>query len=98
MPTEKARLLRFKGLAGWMILYACQQRLGAGLMMRRNTLLLFWFLVFSSLISASLGFASPGRHIAVLVRSESKSAVHIDVPGFLNPRQFAWLNPSRPKT
>jgi hypothetical protein len=28
-----------------MILYACRQRLAGGLMIRRNTLLLFWFLV-----------------------------------------------------
>jgi hypothetical protein len=84
MPTEKARLLRFKRFAGWMILYACQQRLMGGFMIHRNTLSLFWFLVFSSSISATLGFARPGRHSAVLVRSESEAAFPIDVPGFLN--------------
>ena len=67
-----------------MILYAGPQRLGVGFMIHRNTLLLFWFLVFSSLISVNLGFASPGRHSAVLVRSESEAAFPIDVPGFLN--------------
>ncbi len=84
MPTEKVSLLRFKRLAGWMILYACQQRLMGGFMIHRNTLLLFWFLVFSSSISATLGFASPGRHSAVLVRSESEAAFPIDVLGFLH--------------
>ena len=67
-----------------MILYAWQQRLSGGLMFHRNTLLLLWFLVVPSLLSAIPGFASPGRHSAVLVRSQSEAAFPIDVPGFLN--------------
>jgi hypothetical protein len=95
MPTEKARLLGFKGLAGWMILYVRQQRLGGGLTIYRNTLLL-WFLVFPSLLS-TLGFASSGRLIGVFIRFQSEAAFHLNVPGFLNPRQFAWLILTRPK-
>jgi hypothetical protein len=41
MSAENARLLRFKPLAGWMTLYACQQRFMGGFMIHRNTLLLF---------------------------------------------------------
>jgi hypothetical protein len=80
-------------LAGWMILYGCQLRLGSGgVMVFLNNLLLFWFLVFAVFVTASLGFAGPQRYIALLLWAVSLAAFHIFVvPGFLNPQRLVWM-------
>src|SRR5580704_15402844 len=54
-------------LGGWMILYSAQLRLGGGVMIFRNNLLLVWFLIFAVLISLSARFVGQQRYIAVLV-------------------------------
>jgi hypothetical protein len=80
-------------LAGWMILYGCQLRLGSGgVMVFLNNLLLFWFLVFAVFVTGSLGFVGPQRYIAILSWAVSLAAFHIAVvPGFLNPQRLVWL-------
>lgn len=76
-------LLCSVALGGWMIFYAAQLRLGGGVMIFRNNLLLFWFLVFTVLVSAILGFASPRRYIAILLLTLGLGAFQVAVPGFL---------------
>ena len=80
-------------LAGWMMLYGCQLRLGSGgVMVFLNNLLLFWFLVFAVFVTATLGFAGRQRYIALLFWVVSLAAFHIAVvPGFLNPQRLVWL-------
>jgi|SRR6266851_5325820 len=86
-------LLCSTALAGWIILYGCQLRLGSGgVMVLLNNLLLFWFLVLAVFVTAILGFAGPQRYIALFVWAVSLIAFHIAVvPGFLNPQQLVWL-------
>jgi hypothetical protein len=78
-------------LAGWMILYTCQLRLGGGVMIFRNNLLLFWFLVVAVVVSMSMRFASPQRYLAFLVFILILAAFHIAVPIMLNPRSLIRL-------
>jgi hypothetical protein len=73
-------LLCSTALAGWMILYAGQARLGGGVMIFLNNLALFWFLVLAVLISALAKFSGPQRYVAVLILGLTLAAVYIAVP------------------
>lgn len=84
-------LLCSTALAGWMILYAGLLRIGGGVMIFLNDLLIFWFFVFAVFASTILRFPSPQRYIAILVWALSLAAFHIAVPGFLNPRRLVRL-------
>ena len=84
-------LLCSTALAGWMILYAGLLRLGGGVMIFLNNLLILWFLVFAVFVSTALRFPSPQRYIAILVLALSLAAFHIVVPGLLNPRRLVRL-------
>ena len=77
-------LLSTLALGGWMIFYAAQLRLGGGVIIYRNNVLLFWFLVFAVLVSATLRFASPQRYMAILILAISLVIFHVAVPVFLN--------------
>ena len=77
-------LLSTVALGGWMIFYAAQLRLGGGVVIYRNNVLLFWFLIFAVLVSATLRFASPQRYMAILILAISLVIFHVAVPGFLN--------------
>jgi hypothetical protein len=81
-------LLCSLALGGWMIFYAGQLRLGGGVMIFRNNVLLFWLLIITVLVSAILRFASPQKYIAILVLALSLVVFHVAVPGFLNA---IWL-------
>jgi hypothetical protein len=76
-------LLNSLALGGWMIFYAAQLRLGGEVVILRNNLMLFWFLVLTVLVSAILRFASPQRYMAILILAVSLVVFHITVPGFL---------------
>jgi len=84
-------LLCSTALAGWMILYAGLLRLGGGVMIFLNDLLIFWFLVFAVFVSTTLRYPSPQRYIAIFVWVLILAAFHIAVPGFLNPRRLVRL-------
>jgi hypothetical protein len=73
-------LLCSTALAGWMILYAGQARLGGGVMIFLNNLMLFWFLVLAVLISALAKFSGPQRYVAVLILGLTLAAFYIAVP------------------
>jgi hypothetical protein len=70
-------------LGGWMIFYAAQLRFGGGVMILLNNVLLFWFLVCTVVVSATLRFASPQRYVAIAVLTLSLLLFEIAVPGFL---------------
>jgi hypothetical protein len=82
-------------LGGWMILYSAQLRLGGGVMIFRNNLLLVWFLIFAVLISITARFVGQQRYIAVLVLALSLAAFHIAVPGMTSPRTMIRLLTNR---
>src|SRR5260370_1206382 len=92
-------LLCSTALAGWMILNAGLLRLGGGVMIFLNDLLIFWFLVLAVFVSTSLRFASPQRYIAILVWALSLAAFHIAVPGLIDGLpKCARLNPGQKAT
>jgi hypothetical protein len=82
-------------LGGWIILYSAQLRLGGGLMIFRNNLLLVWSLIFAVLISITARFVGQQRYIAVLVLALSLAAFHIAVPGMTSPRTMIRLLKNR---
>ena len=82
-------------LGGWMILYSAQLRLGGGVMIFRNNLLLVWFLIFAVLISITERFVGQQRYNAVLVLALSLAAFHIAVPGMTSPRTMIRLLANR---
>jgi hypothetical protein len=73
-------LLCSTALVGWMILYAGRARLGGGVMIFLNNLMLFWFLALAVLISALARFSGPQRYVAVLVWCLTLAAFYIAVP------------------
>jgi hypothetical protein len=77
------------------ILYSAQLRLGGGVMIFRNNLLLVWFLIFAVLISITEKFVGQQRYIAVLVLALSLAAFHIAVPGMTSPRTMIRLLKNR---
>jgi hypothetical protein len=81
-------LLNSLALGGWMIFYAAQLRIGGGVIFYRNNVLLFWFLVFTVLVSTILGFAGLQRYLAILILAASLAAFHVAVPSFLSA---IWL-------
>ena len=78
-------------LGGWMILYAGQLRLGGGVFVYRNNVLLLFFLIFAVLISAVARFASPQRYVAIFILVLSLAAFHIAVPGITSPNMLIRL-------
>jgi hypothetical protein len=77
-------LLNSLALGSWMIFYAAQLRFGDGVMIFRNNFLLFWLLVFTVLVSATLRFTSPQRYMAILILVISLVVFHVAVPIFLH--------------
>jgi hypothetical protein len=73
-------LLCSTALAGWMILYAAQARLGGGVMIFLNNLLLLWFLAFAVLISALARFSGPQRYVVILILGLALAAFYIAAP------------------
>jgi len=73
-------LLCSTALAGWIILYAGQLRLGGGVMICLNNLMLFWFLALAVLISALARFSGPQRYVAVLIWGLTLVASYVAAP------------------
>jgi len=67
-------------LGGWMLLYAGQLRIGGGVMLFFNNVLLFFLLVFATLFSAVVRFVGHDKYIAILVLGLALVAFHIAVP------------------
>jgi hypothetical protein len=82
-------------LGGWIILYSAQLRLGGGVMISLNNLLLVWSLILAVLISIITRFVGQQRYIAVLVLALSLVAFHIAVPGMTSPTTMIWLLKNR---
>jgi hypothetical protein len=82
-------------LGGWLILYSAQVRLGGGVMIFLNNLLLVWSLILVVLISIITRFVGQQRYIAVLVLALSLVAFHVAVPGMRSPTTMIWLLKNR---
>jgi len=70
-------------LDGWMIFYSALLRLGGGVTIFRNNILLIWFLIFAAFVSALARFAGTHRYAAVLVIGLALITFHIAVPGLI---------------
>jgi hypothetical protein len=66
-----------------MIFYSALLRLGGGVTIFRNNILLIWFLIFAAFVSALARFAGTHRYAAVLVIGLALITFHIAVPGLI---------------
>jgi hypothetical protein len=73
-------LLCAVSLGGWMLLYEGQLRIGGGVMLFFNNLLLFFVLVLATLFSIVVRFAGHDKYIALLVLGLALVAFHIATP------------------
>ena len=78
-------------LAGWVLLYAGQLRIGGGVSVRLNNILLLFSLILAVLISAFVGLAGYQKYVAILGLVLALTAFHIAVPGITSPRLLLWL-------
>lgn len=87
-------LLCAVSLGGWMLLYTGQLRMGGGVMVYRNNVLLLLSLFLAVLVSAIARFAGSQKYIAILVLALALAAFHIAVPGITSPRMLLrlWKN------
>ena len=89
-------LLCAVSLGGWMLLYTGQLRIGGGVSVRRNNVLLLFSLILVVLISAVVSFAGYQKYIAILALVLALAAFHIAVPGITSPRMLLWLLKNEP--
>jgi hypothetical protein len=79
-------LLCSVSLGGWMLLYTGQLRIGGGVSLLRNNVLLLFSLVFAVIISAIVRFPGHQRYTALLTLALALAAFHIAGGGILSPR------------
>lgn len=73
-------LLCAVSLGGWMLLYTGQLRIGGGIIIYRNNVLLLLSLVLAVLISAVVRFVGHQKYIAILTLGLALAAFYIAVP------------------
>ena len=78
-------LLCAVSLGGWMLLFTGQLRIGGGVLVRRNNVLLLLSLIIAVLISSVVRFAGHQKYIAILALGLALAAFHIAVPGITSP-------------
>jgi hypothetical protein len=78
-------------LGGWMLWYTGQLRIGGGVVIYRNNVLLVLSLILAVLISAIVRFAGSQKYIAILVLALALAAFHIAVPVITSPRTLFGL-------
>jgi hypothetical protein len=84
-------LLCAVSLGGWMLWYTGQLRIGGGVVIYRNNVLLVLSLILAVLISAIVRFAGSQKYIAILVLALALAAFHIAVPVITSPRTLFGL-------
>jgi len=67
-------------LSGWMLLYAAQLRIGGGVFIYRNNIILLFSLILAVLISAFIRFTGHQRYVAILVVGLCLAVFYIAVP------------------
>jgi hypothetical protein len=73
-------------LAGWMLLYTGKLRIGGGVFLLRNNVLLLFSLILAVFISAIVRFPGYQKYFAVLTLALALTAFHIAGGGILSPR------------
>ena len=90
-------LLCSVSLSGWMLLYTGQLRIGGGVSLRRNNVLLLSSLILAVLISAIVRFPGYQKYFAVLILALALTVFHIAGGGILSPRiLFRFLSNKLP--
>jgi hypothetical protein len=84
-------LLCAASLGGWMLFYTGQLRIGGGVFVRRNNVLLLSSLILAALISALVRFPGHQKYIAILAMGLALAAFHIAVPGLTSPTMLLRL-------
>ena len=79
-------LLCSVSLGGWMLLYTGQLRMGGGVFLYRNNILLLFSLILAVFISAIVRFPGHQKYFAVLTLILVLAAFHIAGGGILSPR------------
>ncbi|HEY6943790.1 MAG TPA: hypothetical protein VI431_01520 [Candidatus Acidoferrum sp.] len=74
-----------------MLLYSGQLRIGGGIMLYRNNVLLLLALILTVLISALVRFPGHQKYFAILVLGLALAAFHIAVPGVTSPSMLFRL-------
>lgn len=90
-------LLCSVSLTGWMLLYTGQLRIGGGVFLLRNNVLLLLALILAVFISAIVRFPGYQKYFAVLTLVLALTAFHIAGGGILTPRiLFRFLRKELP--
>ena len=79
-------LLCSVSLSGWMLLYTGQLRIGGGVFLFRNNVLLLFSLILAVFISAIVRFPGYQKYFAVLILALALTVFHIAGGGILSPR------------
>lgn len=72
-----------------MLLYTGLLRIGGGVMLYRNNLLLLYSLVLAAIISAIVNFPGRQKYVAIVVLGLALAGFDMAVPGVTSPR-MAW--------